>query len=401
VKAGWDSKLLSDICEKITVGHVGAMAAKYKESGIPFLRSQNIRPFEVSLDNLVFIDEAFHRELLKSQLGPGDLAIVRTGYPGTAAVIPETIPICNCSDLVIVRPGPRVDPHFLALFFNSNHGKEIVAGRIVGAAQKHFNITTAKRVAIPLPNIREQQRIVAVIYEAFDGIVTAKANAQKNLQNAKEVFSSHLHKLFANPEKGWIRKSLIDLCNPQRGITYGVIKLGDDVPSGTPCLRTSNVRWLRIETEGMKRIAPTLSAEYSRTILRGGELLVNVRGTLGGVAVASQEMAGWNVSREIAVVPADPQLINPHLLCYLIGSGTSQEWLGEVKKGATYVGINLEDLRLLPVAVPPMAKQLEIVQHLDALQEETICLETLYRKKTGALDELKQSLLHRAFNGNL
>ena len=145
----------------------------------------------------------------------------------------------------------------------------------------------------------------------------------------------------------------------------------------------------------------TLSAEYSRTVLQGGELLVNVRGTLGGVAVASQKMAGWNVSREVAVVPADAQIINPHFLCYWIGSGISQDWLGEVKKGATYVGINLEDLRLLPVTVPPMAKQFEIVQHLEALQEETISLESIYQQKVAALDELNQSLLYRAFNGEL
>ena len=106
-------------------------------------------------------------------------------------------------------------------------------------------------------------------------------------------------------------------------ITYGVIKLGEEVADGVPCLRTSNVRWLRIETEGMKRIAPTLSSEYSRTILKGGEVLVNVRGTLGGVAVARPEMAGWNVSREVAVVPVNSSRVNPAFLSFLIGSGTS------------------------------------------------------------------------------
>ena len=67
---------LDDVCEQITVGHVGSMANQYKADGVPFLRSQNIRPFRVSLENLVFIDEGFHKTLAKSQLRPGDVAVV-------------------------------------------------------------------------------------------------------------------------------------------------------------------------------------------------------------------------------------------------------------------------------------------------------------------------------------
>jgi type I restriction enzyme S subunit len=90
-------------------------------------------------------------------------------------------------------------------------------------------------------------------------------------------------------------------------LTYGVVQLGNEVPDGVPCLRTSNVRWLRIETDEVKHIASVISANYSRTVLCGGEVLVNVRGTLGGVAVVPKEMAGWNISREVAVAPFCPQ----------------------------------------------------------------------------------------------
>jgi type I restriction enzyme S subunit len=160
---GWADRQLASLCHEITVGHVGSMRTEYKESGIPFLRSQNIRPFEVSMENAMFIDEAFHRALKKSQLRPGDLAIVRTGYPGTAAVIPPELPDSNCSDLVIVRPSKEVNPHFLAAFFNSAFGKQLVLGKIVGAAQKHFNITAAKEVMLHVPPIAEQRAIVAMI----------------------------------------------------------------------------------------------------------------------------------------------------------------------------------------------------------------------------------------------
>ena len=162
---GWVEKKLEDICKEITVGHVGSMASKYKDSGIPFLRSQNILPFRIKLDNVVFIDNEFHSTLKKSQLRPGDFAIVRTGYPGTAAVIPEEIGIVNCSDLVIVKPCENINTHYLCLFFNSVFGKTLVGSRLVGAAKKHFNITTAKKVLIPLPCLTEQNCFVTKMAE--------------------------------------------------------------------------------------------------------------------------------------------------------------------------------------------------------------------------------------------
>jgi type I restriction enzyme, S subunit len=160
---GWVDRQLATLCHGITVGHVGSMKTEYKPDGVPFLRSQNIRPFEVSMENAMFIDQKFHRALKKSQLRPGDLAIVRTGYPGTAAVIPPELPDSNCSDLVIVRPGKEVDPHFLAAFFNSAFGKQLVLGKIVGAAQKHFNVTAAKEVMLHVPPLPEQHKIINLI----------------------------------------------------------------------------------------------------------------------------------------------------------------------------------------------------------------------------------------------
>ncbi len=160
---GWVSGKLSSFCREITVGHVGSMAKRYVGSGIPFLRSQNIRPFDVSLKNVVYIDDAFHAALSKSKLAPNDVAIVRTGYPGTAAVIPESLERANCSDLVIVRPKPCLNPHFLAAFFNSSYGKSLVGGKLVGAAQMHFNVTAAKEATLHMPPLEQQNEIVEQI----------------------------------------------------------------------------------------------------------------------------------------------------------------------------------------------------------------------------------------------
>jgi type I restriction enzyme S subunit len=192
----WVDRNLASLCSEITVGHVGPMKAEYKDGGIPFLRSQNIRPFEVSMDNAMFINDQFHRSLKKSQLRPGDLAIVRTGYPGTAAVIPSDLPDSNCSDLVIVRPGKEANPHFLAAFFNSAHGKRLVLGKIVGAAQKHFNVTAAKGVTLHVPPVTEQQVIVDRIDNFRIETQRLESTYQRRLAALDELKKSLLHQAF-------------------------------------------------------------------------------------------------------------------------------------------------------------------------------------------------------------
>src|ERR1035438_9117347 len=115
----WREVVLEDVATDVTVGHVGPMASEYVEHGIPFLRSQNVEPLRINDTDLKFITKDFHGRLKKSALSPGDVVIVRTGKPGACAVIPLTLPVANCSDLVVVRCGPGLDSRFLAYYVNS------------------------------------------------------------------------------------------------------------------------------------------------------------------------------------------------------------------------------------------------------------------------------------------
>lgn len=194
---GWGQRKLGDVCRKITVGHVGPMMSEYRSEGIPFLRSQNVRPFQISLENVTYIDPDFNSALKKSELLPGDLAIVRTGYPGTAAVIPHDLPISNCSDLVIVRPGPDLNPFYMAHFFNSAHGKLLVLGNLVGSAQKHFNIGTAKNVMVPIPSVAQQREIVSKLDELRAETQRVEAAQSQKLRVLDELKQSLLHQAFS------------------------------------------------------------------------------------------------------------------------------------------------------------------------------------------------------------
>jgi type I restriction enzyme S subunit len=130
-------------------------------------------------------------------------------------------------------------------------------------------------------------------------------------------------------------------------------------------------------------------------------VLVNVRGTLGGVAVATPGMSGWNVSREVAVAAVDTTIVEPSFVAYWIGADATQRWLNRVEKGVTYTGINIEDLRKLPIEFPSLGEQREIVRHIEAAFAWVgrLANETTSARKL--IDHLDQAVLAKAFRGEL
>lgn len=165
----WRRVKLNEVCREITVGHVGPMADKYIDDGIPFLRSLSVEPFRISREGLKFIDADFHAKLKKSALQPGDVVIVRTGKPGACAVIPDWLEDANCSDLVIARCGPRLRPRFLCYVVNSVAGQHI-DDHLVGAVQQHFNVGSARTLEFGLPDLNEQDEILALLGSLDDKI---------------------------------------------------------------------------------------------------------------------------------------------------------------------------------------------------------------------------------------
>ncbi len=164
---GWIQTVFGEICREITVGFVGRMADQYREEGVPFLRSQNVRPMRFSPENILYISEDFHSAIFKSRLEPGDLAVVRSGAPGVTCVIPESLPMANCSDLVIVRPSETLNSWFGCIYMNSEVAQRNVADNQVGVAQQHFNVGSMKKMPINLPPLDEQTEIVRRVEQLF------------------------------------------------------------------------------------------------------------------------------------------------------------------------------------------------------------------------------------------
>jgi type I restriction enzyme S subunit len=404
--SGWCSARIRDLC---TLENGRAFKpSEWTNKGLPIVRIQNLNRPDARFN--YFDGEAAER----NRLSGGELLFAWSGTPGTSfgahvwrgadAVLNQHIFRVDFNpDLVEKRFFRHAINQKLAELIDVAHG---------GVGLRHVTKGVFESTEISLPPLAEQKRIA----DKLDTLLARVDACREHLDHVPAILKRFRQSVLAAATSGeltrewrlerncaqdWGSVRLDHLVTEGRVITYGVIKLGDDTDDGIPCLRTSNVRWLRIDTSGMKRISPTISADYSRTVLTGGEVLVNVRGTLGGTAVVPNEMRGWNVSREVAVVPANHNRVDPRYLAFWIGSIASQRWLTGAQKGVAYTGINIEDLRALPVSTPTLGEQREIVRRVESLFALADQLEARYATARTHTDRLNPALLAKAFRGEL
>ena len=210
----------------------------------------------------------------------------------------------------------------------------------------------------------------------------------------------YLDDLPFNLPGGWSIAKLGSILNSKRGISYGVIKLGPEPQhGGVYVLRCSNVRFRRIDLAGIRKVTEELSSEYGRTILEGGEVLINVRGTLGGCAVVPQSLKGFNIAREVAVVPVHAD-IDANFLLNVVAAPYFQNKVDENLRGIAYEGLNLGLLRDFLVPIPPLAEQRRIVAKVDQLMALVDQLETQLNASRTTAEQLMGAMVAELTIGN-
>jgi len=411
---GWVAARLQELAG---CGQYGWTTRACAKGATKFLRTTDITKGAINWDGVPYCEEA-PSDPQKYALREGDILISRAGSVGFSALmstLPDE-PAVFASYLIRFLPDAEIaSPRFLAHFLRSPDYWAQVTGAASGIALANVNAAKLAAFEVLVAPLREQ----GLIADRLDALLARVDACRERLDRVPAILkrfrqsvlsaatSGELTREWRDQQSGedgpvaWNPMTLESLCKESKVITYGVIKLGEETRGGVPCLRTSNVRWLRIDIEGIKRIAPALSADYARTVLSGGEVLVNVRGTLGGVAVATADMCGWNVSREVAVIPVDTDKVESRFLAFWIGADASQGWLSKVEKGVAYTGINIEDLRTLPIALPLIEEQREIVRRVEELLALADQIEQRYEKAAEAVERLTPSILAKAFRGEL
>lgn len=269
-----------------------------------------------------------------------------------------------------------------------------------GAGQPFISKGDIQSFPVTYPSLSEQHRIVAILDAAFDGIATAKANAEQNLQNARALFESHLQQVFTERGEGWVDKPLGDCCkfeNGDRGGNYP--NKSARTESGVPFINAGHLTDDGLDMNSMDFIPKERFDLLGAGKVRPRDILFCLRGSLGKFASVGNLSQGA-IASSLVIVRPTPVILDGFVLAYF-RSGLCTDMINRFRNGAAQPNLSANSLKQFIVPVPPISEQGRIVGELESLQAETQRLESLYQQKLAALEELKKSLLHQAFSGNL
>ncbi len=306
--------------------------------------------------------------------------------------------VCIGRGLAAIRSRKELDRDFL--FYQLLHLQPEIAGK-EGAVFASINKSEIAALPIAFAPLPEQQRIVGILDEAFEGIATAKANAEKNLQNARALFESHLHEVFSQRGEGWVETKLSDATG---GIFTGpfgsLLHKSDYVDDGIPLVNPAHITETGVEPDLRKTISKETAKRLSNYIMREGDIVIGRRGEMGRCALITEVEDGWLCGTGSFFIKPSSRCDTRYLVRFL-RSDSCKRRLEKIAGGAVMPNLSNTDLGNLRFDLPPLAWQKEIVQAIDSLAAESRHLESIYRQKLDALEGLKKSLLHQAFTGAL
>ena len=274
-----------------------------------------------------------------------------------------------------------------------------------GTAQKNLDVPAFRNIEIKYPkSIPEQQRIVAILDNAFAKIEKAKANAKQNLKNAKELFESYLQGIFENKDDNWEEKKLIEITNK---IGSGATPRGGNESyksEGISLVRSMNVHDFEFREKNLAFIDDQQAKELNNVTLQENDVLLNITGaSVARCCVIPKEILPARVNQHVSIIRAKKEIIDPIFLNLLLTSKFYKDQLlftGE--QGATRQAITKAQLEVFKIAFPKsINEQKNLMNKLEALSLETKKLEAIYEQKINDLDELKKSVLKKAFSGEL
>lgn len=400
MKKGWEIKLMSELFDITSSKRV--FKADWKRKGVPFYRAREIVKLAENgtVNNELFISEDMYKEYSSKYGIPreGDIMITGVGTIGICYLVKHNDKFYfKDGNIIWLKKKSTVNSRFVEYAYKSDYLKKQVTDNSMGATVGTYTIISAKQTKIPLPPLPEQKRIVKILDKAFASIEKAKENAEKNLKNSRELFDSYLESIYHNPNNKWEKKKLKEVC-----------------------LCTNNINWQLNKTKEFKyidlssvsrdifSILETKLVSYKNAPSRAKKIVFNndvifgtTRPTLKRVTKIDKIYNGHICSTGFCVLRPDTKLILPEMIFYFLQTRTFMSKMETIQKGASYPAVTDNEVKNESLSVPSINEQKNIIKSFDSLSSETKKLEVLYQNKLTDLDELKKSILQKAFSGEL
>ena len=381
------------------------LQSQWQSEGVPFYRGREITLLAAdgSVNNALFISEDLYTELASKNGVPnaGDIMVTAIGTIGNSYIVRDSDRFYfKDASVLWLKKTTDVSSEFInwwlksPLFFDQ-------LDRGNGATVDTLTIQKLQAVAVDLPPLPEQQRIVTLLDEAFDGIATAKANAEKNLQNAQAIFESHLQSVFTQGGEGWTKTTIGKATGGVFTGPFGsLLHKSDYVENGIPLVNPAHITDIGIEPDFRKSVSKATAEKLSNYIMRKGDVVIGRRGEMGRCALVTEVEDGWLCGTGSFYIKPSPRCDSNYLVRYLRSNACKQR-LEKIAGGAVMPNLSNTDLSNLSFDLPSVEMQKAIGDQIDDFATETQRLESIYQRKLTALDELKKSLLAQAFSGAL
>jgi type I restriction enzyme, S subunit len=396
--AEWRTRNLGDICRVIGGGTPPKDRADYYSGDIPWATVRDMRQEIVSETECRITKQAV-KSSATNVIPEGNVIIATRVGLGKVSIVGQDTAINQ--DLRGVVPN---DPNILSvrfLFWWLKSIGDLIVAEGTGATVQGVKLPFVKSLQVPLPPVREQQRIVGILDEAFDGIATAKANAERNLQNSRVLFEGHLQTIFTRGGDGWVEKPLGALAAFRNGINYTQDSKGERVKVvGVKDFQRSF--WVpsrdldTVTIDGKLSELDLLKQGDILAVRSNGNLQLIGRCIVAGKVPEKMSHSGFTIRIRLSNGDVLPEYLGHFMKC-----ASSRKRLIDGGTGTNIKSLNQQTLSALKVPYPPASKQRALVANLESISKEIERIERIYHQKLNAFDALKKSLLHQAFSGAL
>ena len=353
---------------------------------------------------LVDQEEKFKKRIARSDISTykvvhaGNLVV---GFPIDEGVLGfqrryDAAAVSPAYDIWRITGKYEVDLGYFERVLRSSTARAIYAANMRGTTNRRRTIPKDifRKIEFPLPPLAEQKRIAAIL-DAADAL---RAKRRESLAQLDTLLQATFLDMFGDPvtnPKGWEISVLEDLIQANRPITYGILKPGPDIEGGIPYVRVVDIQNEQVLTNQLRKTTVEIATQYKRSALVPGDLLMSIRGHVGRMAIVPEGAAGANITQDTARLALDN--VEAPFVMQCLTTQSMQQYMARRTKGVAVQGINLGDVKKLPIPVPPLDLQQRFATIVASVEQQKARL----RDHLAELDTLFASLQQRAFNGDL
>ena len=395
----WVSHALGDVCtfENGDRGKNYPSKSKFIESGIPFVNAGHLENGSIDKAKLNYISRDNFDLLSRGKFKPNDILFCLRGSLGKFAKVDNLEEGGIASSLVIIRTKELLDTNFFTYFLQSQNCKNMIEEFKGGTAQPNLGAKDLAKFTIELPDLVEQKQIIEILDQAFDDIEKVRSNAERGLRGARELFDSYLQKIFNQRGLGWndytLKEAALDF---GRGKSKHRPRNDASLYGGDyPFIQTGDVRNSEHVISGYSKTYNDKGLAQSK-LWPKDTICITIAANIAETGILDFEAC---FPDSVIGVVVNPEITTTKYVEYLLQS--FKAILQAKGKGSAQDNINLGTFENLKFPFPSQEKQNEIVDALDTIIVSVQHLEEIYQNKITALDELKKSILQKAFTGEL